>query len=538
MAVVKLRVACYNWNCIEGVGTLPFAKRYSMPLKSRIDAKKTESERLQAIVIDLLREEENKYCADCEAKQPRWASWNLGVFLCIRCAGIHRNLGVHLTKVKSVNLDSWTPEQVQSMRIMGNKMARRVYEAELPEHFRRPQTDSALESFIRAKYEQKRYILKDWSPPSLDVNDLPLALDKKQISDRSTRSNARERSYCLNSMEKTRNITGNSNLVNVTTDIKSGVVTDAPLLDLNTPMEEVSHNELSPTLPFSVMDKKTDVNNSIMGVSESDGMEDFGPIVSAPPAKLQSNIFATDAVASSSNVKCGVMIGGSDNNLEDLASVLGFNPVVNEKKSTSDILALYGTAPKFYSRSTKHPQRMQQFPETLSGDDNATDKPKSMTRLSDAANVESFFGPAVSPFAQRSCGSQNGYAQSAILESEANTLPTGNFFLSRETAAIFAAASPFANIPVTAESGVLLNSQTINSGHMDIPSRMISDGFTTLSNIRPRSDDGESKTVISFGTAKGTKNPVLNHLMTDFGQLNIGGESREPNNLQKNISWN
>lgn len=43
---------------------------------------------------------------------PRWASWNLGVFLCIRCAGIHRNLGVHISKVKSVNLDSWTSEQI------------------------------------------------------------------------------------------------------------------------------------------------------------------------------------------------------------------------------------------------------------------------------------------------------------------------------------------------------------------------------------------------------------------------------------------
>ena len=43
---------------------------------------------------------------------PRWASWNLGVFLCIRCAGIHRNLGVHVSKVKSVNLDSWTSEQI------------------------------------------------------------------------------------------------------------------------------------------------------------------------------------------------------------------------------------------------------------------------------------------------------------------------------------------------------------------------------------------------------------------------------------------
>uniref|UniRef100_A0A914ZET0 Arf-GAP domain-containing protein n=1 Tax=Parascaris univalens TaxID=6257 RepID=A0A914ZET0_PARUN len=128
-----------------------------MPPKLRADHKKAEADRLQALMIDLLREDENKYCADCEAKQPRWASWNLGVFLCIRCAGIHRNLGVHLTKVKSVNLDSWTPEQVQSMRVMGNAKAKAVYEAELPDHFRRPQTDQALESFIRAKYEHKRF---------------------------------------------------------------------------------------------------------------------------------------------------------------------------------------------------------------------------------------------------------------------------------------------------------------------------------------------------------------------------------------------
>lgn len=96
----------------------------------------------------MLKDEDNKYCVDCDAKGeykcsefstsafvsfsplsvahrsydnkrilvlvlgPRWASWNLGVFLCIRCAGIHRNLGVHITRVKSVNLDTWTPEQV------------------------------------------------------------------------------------------------------------------------------------------------------------------------------------------------------------------------------------------------------------------------------------------------------------------------------------------------------------------------------------------------------------------------------------------
>ena len=89
-------------------------------------------EKHQTILADMLREEDNKYCADCLAKGtvnlvmvfdrgnrilcflgPRWASWNLGVFICIRCAGIHRNLGVHISRVKSVNLDSWTGEQIE-----------------------------------------------------------------------------------------------------------------------------------------------------------------------------------------------------------------------------------------------------------------------------------------------------------------------------------------------------------------------------------------------------------------------------------------
>lgn len=48
---------------------------------------------------------------------------------------------------------------------MGNSRARAVYEANLPDNFRRPQTDSPLEAFVRAKYEQKKYIAREWVPP-------------------------------------------------------------------------------------------------------------------------------------------------------------------------------------------------------------------------------------------------------------------------------------------------------------------------------------------------------------------------------------
>lgn len=79
---------------------------------------------------------------------------------------------MHISKVKSVNLDSWTPEQIGSIQNMGNSKARAVYEANLPDNFSRPQTNTALEKFIRAKYELKKYIAKEWvnTPPKPAVS--------------------------------------------------------------------------------------------------------------------------------------------------------------------------------------------------------------------------------------------------------------------------------------------------------------------------------------------------------------------------------
>lgn len=74
--------------------------------------------------------------------------------------------------MKSVNLDTWSPEQVVSLQQMGNSRARAVYEALLSDNFRRPQTDSGLESFIRSKYEHKKYIAREWvAPPPITKVD-------------------------------------------------------------------------------------------------------------------------------------------------------------------------------------------------------------------------------------------------------------------------------------------------------------------------------------------------------------------------------
>lgn len=114
------------------------------------------------ILEGLLKHPENRECADCKSKGPRWASVNLGIFICMQCSGIHRSLGVHISKVRSATLDTWLPEQVAFIQSMGNDKANSYWEAALPPNYDRV----GIENFIRAKYEEKRWVPKDGKPVS------------------------------------------------------------------------------------------------------------------------------------------------------------------------------------------------------------------------------------------------------------------------------------------------------------------------------------------------------------------------------------
>ncbi|NXT81669.1 ACAP2 protein, partial [Zapornia atra] len=113
----------------------------------------------------------NAACCDCGLADPRWASINLGITLCIECSGIHRSLGVHFSKVRSLTLDSWEPELLKLMCELGNDVINRIYEAKLEKvGVKKPQPGSQRqekEAYIRAKYVERKFVEKQPASGSL-----------------------------------------------------------------------------------------------------------------------------------------------------------------------------------------------------------------------------------------------------------------------------------------------------------------------------------------------------------------------------------
>ncbi|CAJ1952275.1 unnamed protein product [Sphenostylis stenocarpa] len=116
------------------------------------------------ILEGLVKLPDNRECADCWTKAPRWASVNLGIFICMQCSGIHRSLGVHISQVRSTTLDTWLPDHVSFMQSMGNVRSNKHWEAELPPNFDR--NAYGIERFIRSKYVEKRWASKGGLQPA------------------------------------------------------------------------------------------------------------------------------------------------------------------------------------------------------------------------------------------------------------------------------------------------------------------------------------------------------------------------------------
>ncbi|KAJ2389494.1 hypothetical protein GGI23_005825, partial [Coemansia sp. RSA 2559] len=132
----------------------------------------------------------NDRCVDCGRKEPEWAAINLGILMCIECSGIHRSLGVHVSKVRSVKLDNWEPELMHIMLRLGNRRANRILEAVGPKADEpdKPTAQSPREQkepYLVQKYANRLYVRHAGSRDEANhrlilaarTADIPLALE-------------------------------------------------------------------------------------------------------------------------------------------------------------------------------------------------------------------------------------------------------------------------------------------------------------------------------------------------------------------------
>ncbi|XP_053499120.1 arf-GAP with GTPase, ANK repeat and PH domain-containing protein 2 isoform X4 [Ictalurus furcatus] len=150
--------------------------------------KTRRSSQSEAVALQAIRNAKgNDLCVDCDAPHPTWASLNLGALICIECSGIHRNLGTHLSRVRSLDLDDWPSELTKVLMAIGNPMANSIWE-KCTQGRQKPTPEATREqreSWIRAKYEQKVFVAplptQDESPGEVTSSQLLSAVTNKDL---------------------------------------------------------------------------------------------------------------------------------------------------------------------------------------------------------------------------------------------------------------------------------------------------------------------------------------------------------------------
>uniref|UniRef100_A0A3Q2PRR1 ArfGAP with SH3 domain, ankyrin repeat and PH domain 1 n=1 Tax=Fundulus heteroclitus TaxID=8078 RepID=A0A3Q2PRR1_FUNHE len=138
----------------------------------------------KAIIEDVLRMPGNEICCDCGAAEPKWLSTNLGILTCIECSGIHREMGVHISRIQSMELDKLGTSELLLAKNVGNCSFNDIMEANLPSPSPKPNPSSDMtvrKEFITAKYVDHKYAKKTCTSASAKMIELFEAIQTRDL---------------------------------------------------------------------------------------------------------------------------------------------------------------------------------------------------------------------------------------------------------------------------------------------------------------------------------------------------------------------
>eukprot|EP00258_Populus_trichocarpa_P028158 XP_024444177.1 probable ADP-ribosylation factor GTPase-activating protein AGD5 isoform X1 [Populus trichocarpa] len=318
-------------------------------MNEKANVSKELNARHRKILEGLLKLPENRECADCKAKGPRWASVNLGIFICMQCSGIHRSLGVHISKVRSATLDTWLPEQVAFIQSMGNERANSYWEADLPPNYDRV----GIENFIRAKYEEKRWVSKDGKPQSPSSGrDERSSLHWQRPAERSGHGHT---SSSENLFEERKNFQ------------VSNSKNSAPATRISLPAPPRAFEQVTaPTKPQQVVEKAEPMAEATEAAKK---VADAAPVVSPPKVDFATDLFdllsmdgptenGSEAAANDDNSWAGFQSAAVAEEVSTTGNTGPTQAVENDTQSVSGIEDLFKDSPSLATPSVlEKPQK-------------------------------------------------------------------------------------------------------------------------------------------------------------------------------------
>uniref|UniRef100_A0A8C1IF80 ArfGAP with GTPase domain, ankyrin repeat and PH domain 2 n=1 Tax=Cyprinus carpio TaxID=7962 RepID=A0A8C1IF80_CYPCA len=244
----------------------------------------------EAVALQAIRNAKgNDLCVDCGAPNPTWASLNLGALICIECSGIHRNLGTHLSRVRSLDLDDWPSELTKVLAAIGNHMANSIWETctQGCQKLTPEATREQRESWIRAKYEQRAFVsplpahcsedtMSTWLLKAVIDRDLPtllllLAHSTKEVINIPPEGAAQQHHSALHASCQLGDVVMTQLLVWYGSDVKSKDPQGRTALTLARQagskecaeilLQHGCPNETSPTSPTPVLSRKSSITS-------------------------------------------------------------------------------------------------------------------------------------------------------------------------------------------------------------------------------------------------------------------------------------